>query len=54
MTSKTHNTQAGPGQMGGGGTREQQTQQQTGDTRPERGGSRDRENRKGGSNEKNL
>ena len=54
MTSKTRNTKAGAGQMGGGGTRERQTQQEMGQTRSERGGSRDRENRKNGSNEKNL
>jgi hypothetical protein len=54
MTSKTHNTKAGPGQMGGGGNRERQTEQEMGETRPESGGARDPEGRKGGSNEKNL
>ena len=56
MSSETHNTQAGEPDRTprpGSGKNPEQSQQQTGETRPE-GGARDRENRTGGDNAENL
>ena len=52
MPSKTHNTQAGEEQRGSSGDNIRQQEQQSRD--PEKSNARDRDGRKGGSNEKNL
>lgn len=52
MTKKTHNTKAGKEQFGSSGDNQRRQQQQQQD--PQISHARDRENRKGGSNEKNL
>lgn len=52
MTSKTHNAKAGKDQFGSSGDNQLRQEQQRQD--PQRSNARDRENRKGGSNEKNL
>lgn len=55
MTSRSHNTQAGEPdghRRTGGGRNPEQSQQQSGETRPE-GGGRDREGRKGGDDPEN-
>lgn len=50
MPSRTHNTKAGKEQFGSSGDNPQRQQQQ----HPDKSNARDREGRKGGSNEKNL
>ena len=52
MASETHNTKAGKEQFGSSG--DNQHRQRRIDENPARSEARDRENRKGGSNEKNL
>lgn len=52
MSSDTHNTKAGKEQFGSSGDNPARQQQQAQD--PQHENARDRENRKGGSNEKNL
>jgi hypothetical protein len=52
MASETHNTKAGKEQFGSSG--DNQHRQRRIDEDPARSEARDRENRKGGSNEKNL
>lgn len=56
MSSETHNTKAGKEQFGSSGDNPARQQQQAQDPQhsPQNSGARDRENRKGGSNEKNL
>jgi hypothetical protein len=53
MSSETHNSKAGKDQFGSSGDNQRrQEEQKIAD--PDQGNARDRENRKGGSNEKNL
>jgi hypothetical protein len=52
MTRRTHNAKAGKEQFGSSGDNQARQQQQQQD--PNKSNARDRENRKGGSNEKNL
>jgi hypothetical protein len=52
MPSKPHNTQAGEEQRGSSGDNFRQQEQESRD--PDRSNARDRENRKGGDNAKNL
>ena len=52
MASETHNTKTGKEQFGSSG--DNQHRQRRIDEDPARSEARDRENRKGGSNEKNL
>lgn len=52
MSSETHNTKAGKEQFGSSGDNPARQEQQSRD--PQHTNARDRENRKGGSNEKNL
>jgi hypothetical protein len=52
MPSKTHNAKAGRDQFGSSGDNPRQQKQQEHD--PQKSNARDREGRKGGSNEKNL
>lgn len=54
MPSKTHNTKAGKEQHGSSGDNIRQQQQQQESRDPDKSNARDREGRKGGSNEKNL
>lgn len=52
MTRKSHNAKAGKDQFGSSGDNQRRQEQQQQD--PQSSNARDRENRKGGSNEKNL
>ena len=53
MARETHNSKAGKEQFGSSGDNQRrQEEQKTAD--PDEGNARDREGRKGGSNEKNL
>lgn len=52
MSSDTHNTKAGRDQSGSGGDNPRRQKQQ--EEHPQKSNARDRNGRKGGSNEKNL